>query len=78
MRSLGGFAHEMVELGKNLLDGVQVWTVRWQEQEPHADAPYRAADGGPLVTGEIIHNHDVPGESVGTRHCSTYSISHII
>ena len=59
MGSLSRLAHEMLELGKDLLDGVQVGAVWWQEQEPSTDIPDGAADGGPLVTGEIIHDHHI-------------------
>jgi hypothetical protein len=47
------------ELGEDLLDGVQVWRVWWQEQQARADAADCCADGRPLVAGEIIHDHDV-------------------
>ena len=49
----------MLELGKDLLDGVQVWRVWRQEQQARADAADGGADGGPLVAGEIVHDHDV-------------------
>ena len=57
--SLGSFSHEMFELGEDLLDGVQVWAVGRQEQEPRADAADCCTDGRPLVTGEVVHDHDV-------------------
>ena len=57
MCSLDCFAHEMFELGEDLLDGVQVGAIRRQEQEARADASDGAADGRPFVAGEIIHDH---------------------
>ena len=59
MGSLGGFAHEMFELGKDLLNGVQVRAVWWQKQEPGTNTPDGAANGGSFVTGEIIHDHHI-------------------
>jgi len=47
------------ELGKDLLDGVQIGAVGRQEQQPRADAADCCADGGPLVAGEVVHDHDV-------------------
>ena len=49
----------MFELGKDLLDGVQVWRVWRQEQQARTGAADRASDGWPLVAGEIIHDHDI-------------------
>jgi hypothetical protein len=57
--SFGGFAHEVFELGEYLLDGVQIGTVGRQEQQVCADAPDCVANGGALVAGEIVHDHNV-------------------
>ena len=44
--SFGGFAQQVLELGKDLLDRVQVGAVGRQEQEPGTDAADRGTDGG--------------------------------
>ena len=59
MGSVGSFAHQMLELGKDLLDGIQVGAVGRQEQQVCADAPDCVADCGPLVAGEIVHDDDI-------------------
>ena len=59
MSSLCCFAHEVFELGEDLLDGVQIGAVRWQEQQSSADAADCATNGRPLVAGEIVHDHDI-------------------
>ena len=59
MSSLCGFAHEVFELGEDLLDRVQIGAIGWQEQQSSADAADCATDGGPLVTGEVVHDDDV-------------------
>jgi hypothetical protein len=47
------------ELGKDLLDGVEIGTVRRQEEELCADAADGLANGPSLVAAEIIQNHHV-------------------
>lgn len=59
--SLGRLSHEVLELGEDLFDRVQVWRIWWQEQEPGADGPDGAADGGLLVAGQVVHDDDVAG-----------------
>jgi hypothetical protein len=59
MGSFCGFAPEMFELCKDRLDRVQIGAVGWQEQEPCADGPDCVSDGGPLVTGKIVHDHHI-------------------
>lgn len=59
MCSFGGFSHEMLELGKDLLDGVQVRAVGWQEQEPCADVADCATDGGSFVAAQVVHDHNI-------------------
>jgi hypothetical protein len=73
MGSFSGFAHEMFELGKDLLDWVQIGAVGRQEQEPCADAPDCVADGGPLVAGEIVHDDDI-----ARRECRDEALLNII
>ena len=55
----------MLQLGKDLLDWVQIGTVGWQEQQARADAADCCADGRSLVTGEIVHNDDIAGRERG-------------
>ena len=59
MSSLGGFAHEMFELGEDLLDGVQIRAVRRQEQKPCAFASNGVTDSRLFVAGEIVHDDNV-------------------
>lgn len=61
MGTLGGFAHQVLELGEDLLDRIQVGTVGRQEQQLGAGATDRRADGGPFVAAQIIHDDDVAG-----------------
>ena len=49
----------MLELGEHLLDGIEIGTVGWQEEQPCA----RRLDGGPdglcLVASEIVDDDDI-------------------
>ena len=51
----------MLELGKDLLDRVEVWRVWRQEQQASASATDRLADRGLFVTAQIIHDDNVAG-----------------
>ena len=57
--SRGGFSQQMLELGEDLFDRVQVGRVFWQEEELGAggadERPHRLA----FVTTEIVHDDDV-------------------
>jgi len=57
--SRGGFAQQMLELGEDLLDGVQVGRVFRQEEELGAGGAYGSANGLSLMAGEIVHDDDV-------------------
>ena len=57
--SLGGFAEECFELGEDLLDGIEVWRVRRQEEELCADGRESGADGLSFMAAEIVHDDDV-------------------
>lgn len=61
MGSLGGLAHEVLELGEDLLDWVEVGAIGRQEQELGTGAADRLANGGPFVAGEVIHDDDIAG-----------------
>lgn len=49
----------MLELGKDLLDRIEVWAVGRQEEQVCACGPDGAAHGVSLVAAEIVENHDV-------------------
>ena len=61
MGPLSGLAHQVLELGKNLFDWIEIRAVWRQEQELGTSAADRLADGGPFVTAQIIHDDDVAG-----------------
>ena len=65
MGSFGSFAHQMLELGKDLLDGVQVGAVGRQEQQARVNAPDCVADSGTPVDGEIVHDGDIACKECG-------------
>jgi len=54
-----GLAQQGFELGENLLDGIEVWRVGRQEEEPGACSPDRRADRAALVSAEVVHDDDV-------------------
>jgi len=51
----------MLELGENLLDGVQIWGIFRQEEEFGACGTYGSANGLSFMTAEIVHDDDVAG-----------------
>jgi len=57
--SFCGFAQEVLKLGKDLLDWVQVRAVRWQKQEARTDTSDCLSDGWPFVTAQIVHDDDI-------------------
>ena len=59
MGLFGSFAHQMFELGKDFLDGVQVGAAGLQEQQARTDAWDCIADGVPFVAVEIVHDEDI-------------------
>ena len=61
MGPLGGFSHQVFELGEDLLDRVEVGAVWRQEQEPRDDAADRLSNGRPFMAAEIVHDDDVAG-----------------
>lgn len=65
MGPLCGFAHQVLELGEDLLDRIKIGAVWRQEQEPGAGATDRRADGGSFVTAQIVHDDDVAGREGG-------------
>jgi len=59
--SFGGTSHAVLELGEQLLDWIEIWTVGRQEEEPRSSRPDDVADGLALVRAEIVENDNVPG-----------------
>ena len=59
--SRGGFAQQVLELGEDLLDRVQVGRVFRQEEELGAGRADELAHGFALVAAEIVHDDDVAG-----------------
>ena len=57
--ALCGFAHEQFELGKDLLDRVQIGGVGRQEQEFGTRCPDRLANGGTFVAAEVVHDDHI-------------------
>ena len=57
--SLRRFAQQMLELGKYVLDRVQVGRVWRQVEQLGLGGSDRFADGGTLVAGQVIHDHEV-------------------
>lgn len=61
MCSLRSFAHQMLKLGKDLLDRIEIGAIWRQEQELGPSATDRLADGGPFVAAQIVHDDDIAG-----------------
>ena len=49
----------MFHFGEDLFDGIEIGAVRWQEEQPGADAADCGSDGLGLVAAKIIHDDDV-------------------
>ena len=54
-----GSAHPMFDLGKSLLDWIEIRRVWRQEPQPCARIVDGRADGLGFVTAQIVHDHDV-------------------
>ncbi len=52
-------AEQLLQFGKRQLNRIQIGRVRRQVSKFGADCFDRFADAGYLVTGEIVHHHDV-------------------
>jgi hypothetical protein len=59
--SLGGFSEQRFQLGEHLLDGIEIGTIRRQEEKPGPDRADGPSHGVALVTAEIVHDDDVAG-----------------
>ncbi len=54
-----GLSEQGLELGEDLLNGVEVGGVFWQEHKAGSDIPDRLAHRLSLVRAEIVEDHDV-------------------
>ncbi len=54
-----GSAQKVLQLGEDLLDGIEVGRVFRQEEELGAGGADGVANGSPLVAAEIVHHDDV-------------------
>ena len=61
-------AQEVLKLGEDLLDGVEVGGVFREEQEPCAGRPDGLAHGLALVAAEVVQNDDITGPQGGDEH----------
>ena len=60
-RSRGGLSEQMLELGEDLLDGVEVRGVFGQEEQLGARRADQLARGFAFVAAEIVHDDDIAG-----------------
>jgi len=59
--SRGSFAEQVLELGKDLFDRVQVGRVFWQEEEFGADRTDELANCFASMAAEVIQDDDIAG-----------------
>jgi len=57
--SFFGFAQERFELGKDLLNRVEVWAIGREEEEPGAPVSNRLANRLSFVAAKVVHDDDV-------------------
>jgi hypothetical protein len=57
----------MLDLGKGLLDRIEVRGIGRQKQEPGSGLPDRLPYGVALMAAEIVHDHDVAGLKNGRQ-----------
>ena len=57
----GSLAQQVLELGEDLFDRVEVWRVFGQEEKLGTGRANELAYGFAFVTAEIVHDHDVTG-----------------
>jgi hypothetical protein len=53
-------AQQVLELGEDLLNGVEIRAVRREEEEPCAGGSDHIANGLALVRAEVVEDHDIP------------------
>ena len=61
VRALFGFSHEVLELGEELLDGIEVGAIRRQEEQVSALISDRLARRLAFMRAEIVEDDDVSG-----------------
>jgi len=66
--SRGSFAEQVLELGKDLFDRVQVGRVFWQEEEFGADRTDEMANCFAPVAAKVIQDDDIAGAKDGQKH----------
>jgi len=66
--SLGSLAKQCFEFGKDLLDGVEVGAVFWQEKKLGSGGANGGAHGFALMTAEIVEDDDVTGFECRHQH----------
>src|SRR5882757_2877018 len=71
-RARGGLAQQVLELGEDLFDRVQVRRAFWQEEELGPGCADELAHRFGFVTTEIVHDHDVAGAKRGGRGLSRH------
>src|SRR3974377_690683 len=54
-----GLSQPVLEVGEEHLDGIEVWGVLRQEEEPGADGPDGGADRLAAMRSQIVHDDDV-------------------
>ena len=66
--ALGGYAQVRLQLGKSLLDGVEVGAVRREVAQGRARRLDQLAHDRTLVAGQVAHHDDVAGVEFGDEH----------
>jgi hypothetical protein len=67
----GGLAEQRLELGKELLDRVQIRAVGRQVEERCTRRGDGPTDAVAPMRGKVVEHHDIAGSSAGARNCST-------
>ena len=65
--SRGGFSDEVLELGKDLFDRVQIGRVFWQEEEFGADRTDELTNCFAPVAAKVIQDDDIAGSKDGQK-----------
>jgi len=72
--ALAGLAHEVLELGEDLLDRIEIGTVGRQEDEPGAGGADGVAHRLSLMTAKIVEDHDVARRQGGSQQLDDISL----
>lgn len=65
--ALGGLSQQCLELGKRILDRIEIGAVGRQVEEHGSDRLNGGAHGASLVAAEVVHDHDVAGPEFGNE-----------